>query len=81
MAGYVGEQAAYHHGEASLHGTIINMAQNFVGSSNINLLYPSGQFGTRLEVGFLENSSADFHFNRVEKMRLARVTFSLGWQN
>ena len=28
------------------------MAQNFVGSLNINLLYPSGQFGTRLQVTF-----------------------------
>jgi DNA topoisomerase II len=27
LAGYVSEQTAYHHGEASLHGTIINMAQ------------------------------------------------------
>lgn len=37
----------YEHGEASLCGTIICMAQNYVGSNNINLLYPSGQFGTR----------------------------------
>ena len=27
------------------------MAQDFVGSNNINLLVPSGQFGTRLEGG------------------------------
>eukprot|EP01127_Copromyxa_protea_P023839 TRINITY_DN9131_c0_g1_i1.p1 TRINITY_DN9131_c0_g1~~TRINITY_DN9131_c0_g1_i1.p1 ORF type:complete len:437 (-),score=88.03 TRINITY_DN9131_c0_g1_i1:39-1199(-) len=27
------------------------MAQNFVGSNNINLLHPQGQFGTRLEGG------------------------------
>ena len=36
----------YHHGEASLQGAIINMAQNFVGSNNINVLMPNGQFGT-----------------------------------
>lgn len=47
FAGYVSEHAAYHHGEASLHGAIIGMAQDFVGSNNINLLDPSGQFGTR----------------------------------
>ncbi len=47
LAGYVAEHTAYHHGEVSLHGTIINMAQDFVGSNNIPLLYPSGQFGTR----------------------------------
>ena len=28
--------------------TIINLAQNFVGSNNVNLLQPLGQFGTRL---------------------------------
>jgi DNA topoisomerase-2 len=48
LAGYVSEHAAYHHGEASLNGTIIGMAQNFVGSNNINLLRPVGQFGSSL---------------------------------
>jgi len=47
LVGYIGEKSAYHHGEASLQGTIVNMAQDFVGSNNINLLTPSGQFGTR----------------------------------
>ena len=51
LAGYVSENAAYHHGEASLHGTIINMAQTYVGSNNINLLQPNGQFGTRIMGG------------------------------
>jgi DNA gyrase/topoisomerase IV, subunit A/C-terminal associated domain of TOPRIM len=37
LAGYVGEKSSYHHGEASLHGTITNMAQNFVGSNNLNV--------------------------------------------
>lgn len=47
LAGYVSENAAYHHGEASLQSAIVGMAQNFVGSNNINLLKPNGQFGTR----------------------------------
>lgn len=51
LSGYVAENTAYHHGEASLHGTIVGMAQDFVGSNNINLLVPNGQFGTRLEGG------------------------------
>jgi DNA topoisomerase-2 len=51
LAGYVSEHAAYHHGEASLNSTIIGMAQNFVGSNNINLLKPMGQFGSRLMGG------------------------------
>jgi DNA topoisomerase-2 len=51
FSGYVSEHACYHHGEASLNGAIVGMAQNFVGSNNINLLIPSGQFGTRLKGG------------------------------
>ena len=51
LSGYVSEKSGYHHGEASLNGAIIGMAQNFVGSNNINLLEPNGQFGTRLEGG------------------------------
>ena len=51
LAGYVSEHAAYHHGEASLNTTIVGMAQNFVGSNNINLLIPNGQFGSRLMGG------------------------------
>jgi len=48
LASYIAEVTSYHHGEQSLVETIINMAQDFVGSNNINLLKPIGQFGTRL---------------------------------
>lgn len=51
FSGYVSEHSGYHHGEQSLNGAIINMAQDFVGSNNINLLRPNGQFGTRLQGG------------------------------
>ena len=51
LAGSVAEHSAYHHGEASLMATIIGLAQDFVGSHNINLLEPRGQFGTRLQGG------------------------------
>lgn len=51
FSGYVAEKTNYHHGEASLTGTIVGMAQNFVGSNNIPLLLPSGQFGTRFSGG------------------------------
>jgi DNA topoisomerase-2 len=51
LAGYVSEHSAYHHGEASLLGTIVGMAQNYVGSNNINLFHPEGQFGTRFQNG------------------------------
>jgi DNA topoisomerase-2 len=51
FSGYVSEHSEYHHGEASLNGAIVGMAQNFVGSNNINLLSPNGQFGSRLQGG------------------------------
>lgn len=51
LAGYVSENSAYHHGEASLNGTIVNMAHTHVGSNNIQLLVPEGQFGTRINGG------------------------------
>ncbi|KAF6031210.1 TOP2A [Bugula neritina] len=51
LAGSVAEISAYHHGEASLMSTIVNLAQDFVGSNNLNLLEPVGQFGTRLHGG------------------------------
>ena len=51
FSGYVSEHSGYHHGEASLNGAIVGLAQNYVGSNNINSLHPSGQFGTRLQGG------------------------------
>lgn len=51
LAGYVSEVSAYHHGEASLVQTIVSMAQDFVGSNNLNLLLPKGIFGTRATGG------------------------------
>lgn len=57
FSGYVSEHSAYHHGEASLNGAIVKMAQNFVGSNNINILEPNGQFGTRLAGG--EDSASE----------------------
>jgi DNA topoisomerase II len=51
LGGYVSEHTAYHHGEQSLYTTIIALAQTFVGSNNINLMSPNGQFGTRAQGG------------------------------
>jgi DNA topoisomerase-2 len=51
FSGYVSEHSGYHHGEASLNAAIVGMAQNFVGSNNINLFEPNGQFGTRCQAG------------------------------
>jgi len=47
LAGAVGKETAYHHGEECLHDTIVGMAQNFTGSNNMPLLAEKGQFGSR----------------------------------
>ncbi|RDX60756.1 DNA topoisomerase 2, partial [Mucuna pruriens] len=62
--GYVSEHSAYHHGEQSLSSTIINMAQDFVGSNNINLLKPNGQFGTR-NLGGKDHASARYIYTEL----------------
>jgi DNA topoisomerase-2 len=66
LSGYVAEQSSYHHGETSLQGTIIGLAQTYVGSNNINLLVPSGQFGTRL-TGGKDHAAARYIFTRLSK--------------
>jgi DNA topoisomerase-2 len=68
LAGYVSENAAYHHGEVSLTEAIIGLAQNFVGSNNINLLMPNGQFGTRLEGG-KDSAAARYIFTALSPIQ------------
>ncbi|XP_075631033.1 DNA topoisomerase 2-alpha [Balearica regulorum gibbericeps] len=72
LAGSVAEMSSYHHGEASLMMTIINLAQNFVGSNNLNLLQPIGQFGTRLHGG-KDSASPRYIFTMLSP--LARLLF------
>ena len=67
FSGYVSEHSGYHHGEASLNGAIVGMAQNFVGSNNINLLLPNGQFGTRLQGG-KDSASERYIFTQLNKL-------------
>jgi len=67
LVGYVSEQAAYHHGEKSLEMTIVKLAQTFVGSNNINLLVPSGQFGTRAQGGS-DSAAARYIYTRLNKI-------------
>ena len=64
LSGYVAEHSAYHHGEMSLAMTIVNLAQTFVGSNNINLLQPIGQFGTR-NTGGKDAASARYIFTAL----------------
>ncbi|XP_034472434.1 DNA topoisomerase 2 [Drosophila innubila] len=67
LSGSVAEMSAYHHGEVSLQMTIVNLAQNFVGSNNINLLEPRGQFGTRL-TGGKDSASARYIFTLMSPL-------------
>lgn len=65
LSGYVSEHSGYHHGEASLNGAIVGLAQTYVGSNNINLLKPNGQFGTRL-AGGKDSASERYIFTQLE---------------
>jgi DNA topoisomerase-2 len=72
FAGYVSEHSMYHHGENSLLAAIVNMAQDFVGSNNINLLEPKGQFGGRLQGGD-DAASPRYIFTQLNE--LTRILF------
>jgi len=61
LTGFISDKTCYHHGEQSLNMAIINMAQRFVGSNNINILMPSGQYGTRL-LGGKDHASPRYIF-------------------
>lgn len=67
FAGYVGQHSDYHHGEASLISTIVNMAQNYVGSNNINTLLPNGMFGTRI-MGGKDHASERYIFTNINNI-------------
>ena len=64
LAAFVAEKSAYHHGEVSLADTIVKLANDFMGSNNINLLEPCGQFGTRL-MGGKDASQTRYIFTRL----------------
>jgi DNA topoisomerase II len=64
LAGYCSELTAYQHGDQSLHQTIVGLAQDFVGSNNVNCLEPSGNFGSRL-AGGSDSASARYIYTRL----------------
>lgn len=72
LSGYCAEHSAYHHGDSSINGTIIGMAQNYTGSQNIAMLVPSGQFGTRTDGG-KDSASPRYIFTRLDN--IARFIF------
>lgn len=64
LAGHVSGMTAYQHGDASLQQTIVGLAQDFVGSNNVNTLEPSGNFGSRLQGGS-DCASARYIYTRL----------------
>lgn len=66
LAAYVSEKTSYHHGEVSLADTIVKLAHSFVGSNNIHLLEPCGQFGSRL-LGGKDASQPRYIFTKLTK--------------
>lgn len=64
LAGSVSGLTAYAYGDTSLQQTIVGLAQNFVGSNNINCLEPSGNFGSRLQGG-QDAASARYIYTRL----------------
>ena len=67
FGGYVSEHSGYHHGEASLMQAIVGMAQEYLGSNNINILMPNGQFGTRLQGGS-DSASERYIFTQLNNI-------------
>lgn len=67
LSGYISEHTGYHHGETSLQGAIINMAQDFCGSNNINIFKPNGNFGSR-RVGGKDAASSRYIFTQLNKL-------------
>jgi len=47
LASKTSEQTEYLHGEKSLEGVIVGLAQDYAGTNNLPLLYPEGNFGKR----------------------------------
>ena len=72
LAGFVAEKTNYHHGEQCLFGTITSLAQDFVGSNNIPLLFRDGQYGSRISGG-KDAASARYIFTKLDA--LTRLIF------
>lgn len=82
LAGYVSEHAGYHHGEASLQGAIVGLAQDFMASNNLNLLSPNGQFGSRIHNGKDHGSARYIHTclsDITTKLFISSDNASLEW--
>ena len=83
LASQVAQDQEYLHGDVSLQGVIVNLAANYLGTNNMNMLEPAGNFGTR----FTPEASApryiythkskyfDYLFNKDDNEILIKQTF------
>jgi len=67
LCGDIISLSAYHNGSVSLEQAIVSMSQNFVGTNNLNLLEPIGQFGSRLKGG-KDASASRYIFTKLNKL-------------
>ena len=67
LSGAIIDLASYHHGNVSLEEAIVGMAQTFVGTNNVNLLSPKGQFGSRIKGG-QDSASPRYIFTRLSEI-------------
>lgn len=73
LTGSIKKLTGYHHGAKSLEDGIKKMAMGFVGSNNIPLLVPDGEFGSR-QAGGANAAAARYIATRLEK--IANVIFN-----
>lgn len=48
LSAFTAEYTVYHHGEAGLDNVCVNLAKNYTGGNNYNLLTPKGNYGSTL---------------------------------
>lgn len=65
FAASVSKKTCYLHGEKSLEGAIVGMAQDFVGANNMPPLEARGEFGTRTKLG-ADASAGRYIFTKTQ---------------
>jgi len=72
LAGFVADKCFYHHGDMSLNGTIIYMAQSYAGARKYPYLTGIGQFGSRHG-----DKAGSARYISVQMSPLTKVTFPM----
>ena len=72
FCGYVAEHTQYHYGDKALNDAIVRLAQSYVGSNNIPLLFPEGNFGSRDDNG---NDAAASRYIHTKQNVMTRLLF------